>query len=171
MSDHSYHANRVAALSPKGWRTREALLDAAEELLARGEDLVSGAVAAEAGVATGTFYRYFPDKDALLAAAFARTLDRLIGAVEQALSPERVLDHGVAAVLGTVVDDVASGYAAAAPVIAASLARMGGSGVLREVYRDRHVRAVAVLVTFLTRLRRAGLTAVTDVQATATAAV
>ncbi|CAN5406389.1 hypothetical protein BH23ACT9_BH23ACT9_36820 [soil metagenome] len=158
-------------LSPKAVRTRDALLDAAEEALAEGADVVSGAVAVRAGVSTGTFYRYFGDKDALLAAAFARALDGIIDAVEHALDPAEVLDHGVDGVLSRVIGDVAGGYVAAAPTIAAALARIGGSAEIRRVYRARHERSVAVLSVFLQRLDRAGLAAVPDVAATATAAV
>lgn len=146
-------------------------MDAAEALLTRGEEIVSSAVASEAGVATGTFYRYFDDRDELLAAAFARTLDGLIDAVAAALAPAHVLDVGVGRVLDGVVDEVAEGYTAAAPVIAAALARMAASAAVRTVYRVRHERAVSVLATFLGRVDRSGLARVTDIEATATAAV
>lgn len=48
-----------------------ALLDAAAALVERGEPLTVAAVAAAAGVARGTAYRRYPDRDALLAALLA----------------------------------------------------------------------------------------------------
>lgn len=161
----------VTDLSAKAGRTRAALLDAVERLLGAGADPGSAAVAAEARVATGTFYRYFSDRDDALAAAFARRLDDLIDGVEAALDPARVLDVGVAAVLDEVVDRVADGYAESGPVIAAALARLRASEPIRGVYRSRHSRATTVLATFLRRVDRAGMVAVEDVGATAVAVV
>lgn len=50
-------------------RTRAAVVDAAVELIARGEDATIDAAAAAAGVGRGTAYRYFPNQQALLVAA------------------------------------------------------------------------------------------------------
>jgi len=75
-------------------RAREAaatvILEAAEEVAAaRGLDATSTAAIAErAGVAVGTLYNYFPDRDALLAALFKLRRDallpRMIAAAEAA---------------------------------------------------------------------------------------
>jgi AcrR family transcriptional regulator len=57
--------------------TRERLLDAFERLVQNHPyvTVTAGAVAIEAGVAHGTFYRYFKDKPALLRGALARIRD------------------------------------------------------------------------------------------------
>lgn len=58
----------------------EAILEAAEEVAAaRGLEATSTAAIAErAGVAVGTLYNYFPDRDALLAALFKLRRDALL---------------------------------------------------------------------------------------------
>jgi AcrR family transcriptional regulator len=53
-------------------RTRAAIVDAAVELIARGESASIEAAAALAGVGRGTAYRYFPNQRALLTAAHPR---------------------------------------------------------------------------------------------------
>ena len=50
-------------------RTRAAIVDAAVELIERGEDATIDAAAALAGVGRGTAYRYFRNQRALLSAA------------------------------------------------------------------------------------------------------
>lgn len=64
-------------------KTREAILDAAERLFGdRGlHEVTSKEIAAEAGVAVGTFYTYFPDKRAL----FLELLERHSRAVHQVI--------------------------------------------------------------------------------------
>lgn len=68
---------------PRGARRRDALLDATARLLdARGYDGVNtNAIAAEAGVAVGTVYHHFPDKQALLGALLERYGARLFATV------------------------------------------------------------------------------------------
>lgn len=158
-------------LSLKAERTREGLLDAAELLLAAGTDLVSTSVAERAGVSTGTFYRYFEDKDELLAAAYARRMDQLIDTTERTLAPDQVLDLGVPAVLDRVVQEVAEGYLRCGPMMVSAVARMMASDTIRQVHRDRHDRAVDVFMTFLRRIDRVGLARLDDIPATAVAAV
>lgn len=53
-------------------RTRAAIVDAAVELIARGEAATVEAAAARAGVGRGTAYRYFPNQRELIAAAHPR---------------------------------------------------------------------------------------------------
>jgi AcrR family transcriptional regulator len=73
---------------------RERLLDAAERLFAEhGMEAVTIRQLAEAiGVSPMTPYRYFKDKDAILAAARARAFDRHADALEQAYEASRGAD-------------------------------------------------------------------------------
>jgi AcrR family transcriptional regulator len=64
-------------------RNVDAILDAAEELLERGQANIS-AVAAQAGVSRVTVYAHFPTWDALLEAAVARAVGRTMAALEAA---------------------------------------------------------------------------------------
>jgi AcrR family transcriptional regulator len=57
------------------------ILDAAERCMARyGLRVSMRDVAAEAGMSRGSVYRYFADRDALVAAVIARTADRFVAA-------------------------------------------------------------------------------------------
>jgi AcrR family transcriptional regulator len=78
-------------------RAREAastvILEAAEEVASqRGLDATSTAAIAErAGVAVGTLYNYFPDRDALLAALFKLRRDELVPRIAAAASETKAL--------------------------------------------------------------------------------
>ena len=62
-------------------RTRQQLLDAGLEVIAeRGEGFAIGDVAARAGVAHGTFYNYFADRDELLDALVAHSVEEFASA-------------------------------------------------------------------------------------------
>ncbi|MCC8392331.1 TetR/AcrR family transcriptional regulator [Paraburkholderia sp. MMS20-SJTR3] len=62
---------------PKDLTKREALLDAARELLLEhGADVTTSAIAAHAGVAKATLFAYFADKDELIDAVIRRESDR-----------------------------------------------------------------------------------------------
>ncbi|MEI2778091.1 MAG: TetR/AcrR family transcriptional regulator [Tetrasphaera sp.] len=54
-------------------RTRNALVEALRELLARGQDPSVADVAAAAGISRTTAYRYFPDRHSLLGSALPET--------------------------------------------------------------------------------------------------
>jgi AcrR family transcriptional regulator len=148
-----------APVTPRGRATYEALLQATESEIARvGFDrTTSTTVASCAGVATGTFYTYFTDKDALLSALFARRLDDILAAVESALTSDNLLDHGLDRTLGTAVDIVLDAYRRHAGVLRAALARVPASPVLRDIYWTRHSAAVDVIERFLRRGAAAGL--------------
>jgi|SRR5581483_6840482 len=73
-----------AVLRPGGVRarTRALLVDAAVRVFARdGTDAAIHEIAAEAGVANGTFYNYFRTREELVAAASARLAERFHGAI------------------------------------------------------------------------------------------
>lgn len=65
---------RARPLSPENRRT--AILDAVIPLLVeQGENVTTAQMALAAGIAEGTIFRVFPDKNALLHAAIGKTLD------------------------------------------------------------------------------------------------
>jgi AcrR family transcriptional regulator len=66
----------------------EAILDATEHLLSRGEQPSISAVASEAGVSRVTVYAHFPDRRVLLQALVERTVKHALSAIEAA-EPDR----------------------------------------------------------------------------------
>lgn len=80
-------------LTPLVLRRREAVLDAVQPLLAaEGVDVTMDQLAAAADIGRRTLFRYFPSKEALVAAAVRRSYDRLLAEVFEAppegLGPE-----------------------------------------------------------------------------------
>ena len=88
--------NRSSQVEPRqkrAMRTREALLDAVERLVAdEGPAAVTTTrLAAETGAAVGTIYRYFADREALLLSAYDATVARIVAVCASeldALPPE-----------------------------------------------------------------------------------
>src|SRR4051795_8073580 len=85
-------------------RGAEAILDAAARvLLARGDQANMNDVAAAAGVARATVYRYFPNREALLAelaqSAVRDVEERLTSARIDAVPPEEGIPRAVRALL------------------------------------------------------------------------
>lgn len=67
-------------------RNRDKLLAAATEAFAdEGEGIALETVAARAGVGIGTLYRHFPNRDALVAAAYRHEVDELCGSAADLL--------------------------------------------------------------------------------------
>ena len=62
----------------------QAILDAAERLLLRGEQPTISAVANEAGVSRPTVYTHFPDRPAILQALVERTVQHTMAAIKSA---------------------------------------------------------------------------------------
>lgn len=73
-------ARNIVPLQSRAQKTRAALLDAVERIVAsEGEAAVTTTrVAAQTGVSVGAVYRYFPDRDALLLAAYDATVVRIV---------------------------------------------------------------------------------------------
>lgn len=67
---------------------RTAILDAAEACARRGKPLQMGDLAEEAGIAVGTLYRYFDDKQRLEDELIARMLISLVEQVEETHDPD-----------------------------------------------------------------------------------
>ncbi|MGI8588694.1 MAG: TetR/AcrR family transcriptional regulator [Chloroflexia bacterium] len=72
-------------LTPKGKRTRERILDTAVRLFAAGgyDRTTMRDIAAGAGCALGLTYRYFPSKEAIVLALYARLADKLNAQVRE----------------------------------------------------------------------------------------
>ena len=149
----------VLPRTARGYATREALLAALErQIVAAGFDgATSTSIAAEAGVATGTFYGYFDDKHAALAALFAQRLDELIADAGSVFTADHLLDHGMPATMRDAVDVVAGHYRAHAPVLRAALARIPADDRLRAIYWDGHARSTDLLEQFIRRGTAAGM--------------
>jgi AcrR family transcriptional regulator len=68
-------------------RNRDRLLTAAmQAFAAEGEDVALETVAARAGVGIGTLYRHFPNRDALIVAAYQHEVDALCAAASDLLA-------------------------------------------------------------------------------------
>ncbi len=82
------NATPITPVTPKGRRTRETLLGAGEVVAER--DGLSGlsvaAVAAQAGVAKGTFYLYFTDRESFIDALHQRFYAQVTEAVSRAVA-------------------------------------------------------------------------------------
>jgi AcrR family transcriptional regulator len=73
------------------------ILDAAERCMARyGLRVSMRDVAAEAGLSRGSVYRYYADRDALVAAVLERTADRFVGAAAEVVDTQVALADQVA---------------------------------------------------------------------------
>jgi AcrR family transcriptional regulator len=81
-----------------GTPTETRILDAAERCMARyGLRVSMRDVAAEAGISRGSVYRYYADRDALVAAVIERTADRFVAAAAREVDAQRLLADQVAA--------------------------------------------------------------------------
>ena len=75
-------ATEARPLRADAQRNRERLLDAAVRAFAQeGPDVTLDAIAKDAGVGSGTLYRHFPTREALVEAAYRNELARLCDAV------------------------------------------------------------------------------------------
>lgn len=88
-----FHRNPTKPTQERSRRTLEAILDAGAALiLEQGYDQVStNAIAARAGIAIGSLYRYFPDKRSLLSALVEREsawLSSLFAGAAEDAAPE-----------------------------------------------------------------------------------
>jgi TetR/AcrR family transcriptional regulator, mexCD-oprJ operon repressor len=128
-------------------RNLEAILDAAERLLARGQQMSVSAVATEAGVSRPTVYAHFPDRQRLLEALVERSVRRATAALDSAQP-----DRGPA--VGALQRLLAESWAEIGrheTIGAAAAGQLSG-----EAMRRAHESARAVIGTLLERGRREG---------------
>lgn len=94
---------RTPAVQARLDAQRQAVLDGAIAVLSK--DGYAGcsmsAVAAQAGVATGTLYRHFPSKSALAVELFRTVVSREVAAVEEAANRDGDLTERIVAVMET----------------------------------------------------------------------
>jgi len=99
--------SRQAPRENQKLRTRQALLDAAADLLAEGATPQVAEVAKRAGISRATAYRYFPSQDALLLEAvvgvWAKTPEELFPA-DAPSDPEQRAVHAVRSYYGLACD-------------------------------------------------------------------
>jgi AcrR family transcriptional regulator len=110
----------LPAVQARSQQTRNRLLDAAEALLREGglESATVPAIAERAGVAVGSVYRRFSDKDAVLRSIYERFFARSIAANREAFA-----DHGwhslpLEQAARRLVDGMVRGYRFHAPLLA-----------------------------------------------------
>ncbi len=108
MSTPSTASRRAAALPPQ--QRREAIIDAVRPLLLeQGEGVTIRQIAAAAGVAEGTIFGVFADKDELLGATLEAALDiepfeRAMAAIDQSMPFEQRLISAATLIQARVVD-------------------------------------------------------------------
>jgi AcrR family transcriptional regulator len=97
---------------PRARETVERLLAAAQRIVERdGFDAATvPAIAAEAGVAVGTVYKRFPDKDALIRSLFVQFFERSRAANREALDPTHWTGCPAATIVARVADGMVSSY-------------------------------------------------------------
>jgi AcrR family transcriptional regulator len=126
-------------------RNAEAILDAAERLLARGQQTSVSALATEAGLSRPTVYAHFPDRQRVLEALVERTVRQAM-AVLDAAEPDRgpalaALQRLLATGWEEIGRHEAIGAAAAGQLSAEEMRRAHESArgvILRLLERGRH---------------------------------
>jgi AcrR family transcriptional regulator len=122
-------------------RNRELLLQAAGELFAeQGTDVSLDAVAARAGVGIGTLYRNFPNRDALVEAAYRNEVAHLCEAAGDLLG-ELPADEALAAWMERFVT-----YIAAKRGMAGALQSMAGKADIQSDTSQQIRAAIALLL-------------------------
>ena len=124
-------------------RNRERLLTAAATAFSRGADVSLEAIARDAGVGIGTLYRHFPNRNALVEAAYRQEVQQLCDAAPELLGPDRPAVDALREWMGRFVR-----YAAAKRGMGAALrAAVGSDSPLFGETRGRIVDAIGVLLT------------------------
>jgi TetR/AcrR family transcriptional regulator, mexCD-oprJ operon repressor len=125
-----------------------AILDGAQRVLQRGEQMSISAVAAEAGVSRPTVYAHFPDLERLLEALVERTVRRTMTAVDSA-EPDR----------GQAVDALQRLLAASWQELGRheDIARAFAADLSADAMRRAHHAARSVIRKLVERGRREGV--------------
>lgn len=114
----------------------ERILDAcARILVVSGYDGVSTyRIAADAGISPGSLYQYFPNKDAIIAAAVERMIERIAGQLGEAFEtiPRGRGDEQIRYVVNVVLDATERNRGLVR-VLVEQMPRMGGSTSIRAI--------------------------------------
>lgn len=78
-----------APLRPDAQRNRERILDVALAELTRTADVPLSTIAKKAGVGQGTFYRNFPNREALVLEVYRHEMQQVADTADQLLRPGR----------------------------------------------------------------------------------
>jgi AcrR family transcriptional regulator len=128
-------------------RNVEAILDAAQRLLQRGEQPNISAVAAEAGVSRPTVYAHFPDRRRLLESLVERAVRHTLATIDSA-EPERgPADEALMRLLRASWEELARN---------GEIARASAAELSADAMRRAHEAARAVIAKLLERGRREG---------------
>ncbi|MFI6617397.1 TetR/AcrR family transcriptional regulator [Streptomyces sp. NPDC050528] len=73
-------------------KNREAILQVAHDAFAESPGVSLNSIAKRAGVGTGTLYRHFPTREALILEVYRLDVDRLVGSVPEVLAAHTPLD-------------------------------------------------------------------------------
>jgi len=147
----------ATAETARAARTRAALVDVVLARLRSDGAFTTEQVATDAEVSVATVYNRFPDgRDGLLAAAFDRSLTRVVAAGDEPLTVEHLLDHGLEATLAAFVEGLAGAFAEEALVFRAALARLSESRAIRDAYRSHEAGSRAVNRRFVELGQAAG---------------
>jgi AcrR family transcriptional regulator len=146
------------------------LLDALERLLEAADyaTVTADAIATEAGLAHGTFYRHFRDKRDALRAALERVREER-GLTAEALRDDVATAAEARAGLRAMVERILSSPAEHPSLLRASYALAARDEELARERRDRKARGGAVLARHFAALTARGLARVEDPEATAAA--
>jgi AcrR family transcriptional regulator len=146
------------------------LLDALERLLESTDfaSVTADAIATEAGLAHGTFYRHFRDKRDALRAALQRVREER-GLTAEGLRDDVATAAEARAALRAMVERVLSSPAEHPALLRASYALVARDEELARERRDRKALGGAVLARHFAALTARGLARVEDPEATAAA--
>lgn len=139
-------ARTVEPRQKRALETRAALLAAVERIVAAedAEAVTTTRVAAETGVAVGTIYRYFEDREALLLAAYDATVLRIVErcrTVLDDLDPQMPIADAARHLLGA--------YLATAESIPAHAGLLSAMRAVRPIEADQEGENEALIVTNL----------------------
>ncbi len=142
MAEHVLDHRRAIAE-----RNVEAILDAAERLLERNDQISMSAVAQDAGVSRQTLYVHFPDREQLLGAIVKRAVRRWVAATHE-VEPDR----------GPALDALRRLIQSGWQEISRSshVARVASSELDPETVREAHDAGAELLRRLIRRGRREG---------------
>lgn len=157
---------RTLKVAARQEATRAGLMEAARVILAEGGFAAASAaeIAARAGVATGTLYRYFPSREALLLEVFRAVSDREMAHLESIASGPGRPHERLRQVARAFVTRAARGLRQARALLADPLD--GALAEARLAYRRRHA---AIFERLLREAMAAGEIAPLDARVTAAA--